>query len=199
MRGTDERKSYHHGDLRKALVDASRMLVEEKGSAHFSVAQAARAAGVSSAAPYRHFKDRDELLDAVAEAGLASLDARFAEAAAPFPSGSIDALSAIGQAYVAFAQAEPAVFRLMFAQPHKDSTSPYAAGQRCKTHLLTQVAAYMGHDEVGPDTLAAALPLWMLVHGLSFAMIDGKLADDGMDAIPIGPMLRDCTERLLRR
>lgn len=191
------KRPYHHGDLRKALVEASRALVEERGAPHFSVAQAARAAGVSSAAPYRHFKDREELLGAVAEAGLLDLAQDFADAAAPHEPGSIDALTAIGMAYVAFARREPAIFRLMFAEHLSGSEGVCDAGKACKQHLLAHVAAHLRHDTVTEDTMRAAFPLWTMVHGLSFLMIDRTGRAEELD-MPLEPMIRESTKRLLR-
>ncbi|MEM8555664.1 MAG: TetR/AcrR family transcriptional regulator [Pseudomonadota bacterium] len=193
-----EKKPYHHGDLRHALIEAAKDLVETKGAAHFSVAQAARVAGVSSGAPYRHFKDRDEMLDAVAKDGLQRLAQRFVVAADPFEEGSVEAITAIGIAYVDFAKAQPGVFRLMFAELRSESDETCAAGEACKMQLLRHVGAHLGHDTIGDATHDAAFPLWTMVHGISFLMIDGKVPAEELD-VPLDKMLSDCTRRLLAR
>ena len=196
--GAAARKAYHHGDLRRSLIAATRALVEEKGAAGFSVAEAARRAGVSTAAPYRHFKDREEMLDAVAEDGFHRLSQRFSEAAAPFPVGSVDALTALGLAYVDFALAEPAVFRLMFAEHLNKSEAVCAAGEGCKGHLLCHVAARIGRAELDREVYAAALPLWTMVHGISFLRLEGKIGpEDATEDMPIEPILRDSIAKLL--
>src|SRR4051812_37531896 len=106
--------SYHHGDLRRALVEAAAGLLEDKGHEALSLREAARLAGVSHNAPYRHFADRDALLNAVAANGFNELGARMAEAR-----GSLG-FRGVGEAYVAFALAHPRLFHLMFAGQKKD-------------------------------------------------------------------------------
>ncbi|WP_138468937.1 TetR/AcrR family transcriptional regulator [Poseidonocella sp. HB161398] len=193
---TGARKPYHHGDLRRALVDAARALVEEKGAAHFSVAQAARQAGVSSAAPYRHFRDREEMLDAVAGDGLARMAERFRLVAEGLELGSVEAVLRIGLAYIDFAVCEPAVFRLMFAELQEKSEETCAAGEACHMHLLCHVAARMGREEVDETVFAAALPLWTMVHGIAFLKLDGKFSEDCMP-VELEPILRNAVTRLL--
>src|SRR6202012_2798827 len=103
---------YHHGDLRRALLTAAGDILERDGPAALTLRAAAREAGVSPAAPYHHFKDKDELLLAVGQTGFDSL--RQALAAAATASERDDRLSALGMAYVAFAQANPALYRVMY-------------------------------------------------------------------------------------
>lgn len=196
-----KKKPYHHGDLRHALVIATRQLVEERGAAHFSVAQAARQAGVSSAAPYRHFKDREDMLDAVAEDGLSRLADDFAQATAPWDTGSVDAVVALGTAYIAFAEREPSVFRLMFAEHQNQSEAVCCAGDSCKMHLLKQVAASMGlpepdAEDLDPNLIAQAFPFWALVHGISFLVMEGKVGEEGAD-VPLDTVLRASIVKLL--
>lgn len=108
------RQSYHHGNLRQALVEATVRLIEEKGPQAFTLAEAARLAGVSAAAPYRHFTGREELLEEVARQGFEEFAARL-EAA--FDLGKPSALSAflrMGQAYLAFAAERRGFYMAMF-------------------------------------------------------------------------------------
>lgn len=192
------KKPYHHGDLRAVLIDATRDLVEQKGAAHFSVAQAARLAGVSSAAPYRHFKDREDMLDAVARDGLTRLAQSFEVATAPFEVGTIDAITAMGLAYIEFATQQPAVFRLMFSELQNHSAEVERAGDCCKVFLIGQVGAHLGAPGYHEDLHPEAFPLWALVHGIAFLTIDGKVGSSGLD-LPIETILRAATERLLSR
>jgi AcrR family transcriptional regulator len=107
-----EARPYHHGDLRRALVDAARRILEAEGPTALSLRAVAREAGVSPAAPYHHFKDKAELLDAVAQEGWDMLDqamARAREAAEP-----AEKLTALGIAYVCFARENPALYRVMY-------------------------------------------------------------------------------------
>lgn len=191
-----KKESYHHGDLRQQLVNATRLLVEEKGSMGFSVAEAAREAGVSTAAPYRHFTDRTAMLEAVAIQGMHRMGHAFDEAMDPFEDGTLDAISALGSAYVAFAKAEPGVFRLMFAAHGDASDEIMEAGQACYARLQRQVADLMGRAEIDDDVMAACLPLWTFVHGAAFLTIDAKLDKGGVD-VPMDSLIRGSTAKLL--
>ena len=92
---------YHHGELREALIGATRQLVEERGAENFTLADACRVAGVSTAAPYRHFKGKQEILDEIASRGFDELRAKSMEAVAAAGEGTLEAIVAMGQAYVA--------------------------------------------------------------------------------------------------
>src|SRR2546430_4327077 len=107
--------TYHHGDLRAGLVRAAMELLEEGGETALSLRAIARGAGVSPAAPYRHYADREALVSAVAAVGYRQLAERLA-AAHPAPS-TPEQLASVGVAYVEFALAQPALFRMMFGEP----------------------------------------------------------------------------------
>src|SRR6202012_4265946 len=106
-----EARPYHHGDLRRALIDAASRLLEAEGPSALSLRAVAREAGVSPAAPYHHFKDKGELLDAVAGEGWHMLDDTIARVRAEAASPA-DALDEIGVAYVCFARDNPAIYRV---------------------------------------------------------------------------------------
>src|SRR5436190_10168835 len=110
---TAEARPYHHGDLRRALIDAARRLLESEGPSALSLRAVAREAGVSPAAPYHHFKDKGELLDAVAGEGWSMLDEAIVAAKASAPSIHA-AMTEIGVAYVCFATNNPALYRVMY-------------------------------------------------------------------------------------
>jgi AcrR family transcriptional regulator len=107
--------SYHHGDLRQALIDACFAEVDRSGPDAISLAAIARTVGVSQAAPYRHFPDRDALLAAITAEGFRLFIAALTEASAAGPKRS--ALLRMGRAYVAFGTSRPGLYRLMFASP----------------------------------------------------------------------------------
>src|SRR3982074_3363797 len=122
--------AYHHGDLRAALVRAAIELLEESGETELSLRAVARRAGVSPAAPYRHYADRESLISAVAAVGYRELAQRLA-AAHPSPS-TPEQLASVAIAYVQFALERPALFRLMFGEPcdrdNDDRVAPTPAG-----------------------------------------------------------------------
>ncbi|MEL7461126.1 MAG: TetR/AcrR family transcriptional regulator [Pseudomonadota bacterium] len=165
--------AYHHGDLRQQLVAATRALVEAKGPDLFSVSEACRAAGVSTAAPYKHFADRTEMLVAVAMEGFGEMAEASIAAVSKHPPGSDEAISAMGVVYVEYADANPGVFKMMFAGDHQTDDLE-EAGHGCYGVVLHQVAARMGKTEIDDAVMRTAFPLWTFVHGLAFLRIDGK-------------------------
>jgi AcrR family transcriptional regulator len=176
MSDPSSKTSYHHGDLRAQLIAAVRDLVETHGPEGFSVAEAARRAGVSSAAPYKHFKDRPELLRAVASEGLDILKRDMTTAMDRYPRGSLEAVAAIGQAYVDFARRGPGVFRLVFGltEGHEEDADLQDKGMGCFAVVLEAVGAVLGMKPEDSDVQARAYILWSWVHGHSFLTIDSK-------------------------
>ncbi len=168
--------AYHHGDLRAQLIAAVRELVETHGPDGFSVAEAARRAGVSSAAPYKHFKDRHEILRGVVSEAMDRLRATMEAGAASHPHGSLEAVAAVGQAYVDFARAEPGVFRLVFGltEGHENAPDLLAKGEGCFGVVVQAVAARLDLSPGDPDVQRRAYMLWSFVHGHSFLTIDMK-------------------------
>eukprot|EP00752_Nemacystus_decipiens_P015472 g13803.t1 len=169
---------YHHGDLKTQIVEAVRRLVEEKGPDGFSVAEASRLAGVSTAAPYKHFKDRPAILQAVKEAGLVRLEARMRALSEPFPAGSFRRVDAIGQAYIDFARDEPGVFRLIFALTESQAEDDALAlrGKSCFAVIVQATADCLRRAADDAEVLRRAYMLWSFVHGHAFLVIDGKTA-----------------------
>jgi AcrR family transcriptional regulator len=148
-------RSYHHGDLRAALLAAAGEMLEKQGLASLSLREVARRAGVSHNAPYRHFPDRDSLLAALAAQGFE----QFGDALARRPRREM------GEAYVEFALEHPQRFRLMFSGVR--GASDHRAYEALKTSF-----ADLGE---GADYAAAAA--WGLVHGLAHLLLDGHFAD----------------------
>ncbi len=164
-------RGYHHGNLKEALVRAALELIAEKGPAGFTFAEAARWAGVSPAAPYRHFRDRDELLADVARRGFEL----FAQAlSAAWNDGKPETFAAfdrIGKAYLAFARSEPAYYSAMFEAGIAPDTSPELAqaGERAFSVLRNAaeaiVATMPAKDR--PPALMMGLHIWALSHGIA--------------------------------
>lgn len=169
---TSER-AYHHGDLRVALVAAA--LEQVGGADGLSLRAVARAVGVSPTAVYRHFPDKGALLGAVADAGLAQLGAA-QRAAFDAAGGGARGFNATGVAYVRFAIANPALFRLIFAKPVRDAMR-HATGERddAMTFLLANAAQLA---PAGYDAQVFALQAWSIAHGLAMLMLDGQVPVD---------------------
>lgn len=163
-------KTYHHGDLPGTLLRAAMDLLEENGATELSLRAAARRAGVSTAAPYRHFADRNALLSAIAAVGYREL-ATDLVAAHPAPK-TADDLAAIAIAYVQFALSRPGLFRVMFTEQCDPSNAE-------RVDAVTAIQEYLNSivQQVFPsaDPEAMATAVWGLVHGLAFLHLDGKL------------------------
>ena len=180
---TDQKRgSYHHGDLRAQLIEATRRLVESKGPDHFSVSEACREAGVSTAAPYKHFKNKGEMLREVAKGGMQRQHSQMMAELEPHTPGSIDRIVALGRVYTRFAAAEPGVFRLMFglSEDHDEHEELVQMGDQIFSDVQKEVAKCFDRDEVTESDVNKAFLLWSFVHGLSFLQIDGKLTKTDM-------------------
>lgn len=173
------RPTYHHGDLRSQLVAAVRELIETHGPDGFSIAQASRAAGVSSAAPYKHFKDKPEIVRAVVSEAMDRLRSAMISGSAHHPDGSLESISAIGLAYVIFAKTEPEVFRLIFGNTrgHDQTDGLLLKGQQTFGVLVTAVAKNLHLPEQSDVVRESAYILWSFVHGHAFLTIDDKRRD----------------------
>jgi AcrR family transcriptional regulator len=154
--------TYHHGALRPALLEAAGDILETDGANALSLREAARRAGVSHSAPYRHFPDRDSLLAALATEGFALL----AEGLDKRPVGDM------GLAYVEFALSHPQRFRLMFGGLLPFDKYPELRAQAEGSHASLQRA----FADLGEDATFAAAAAWSLVHGLAHLLLDGHFA-----------------------
>jgi AcrR family transcriptional regulator len=169
--GSGGPRGYHHGNLKEALLRAALELIAQKGPAGFTFAEAARWAGVSPAAPYRHFRDRDELLANVALRGFERFEVVLTRA---WDDGRPDALAALdrlGKAYLEFARSEPAYYSAMFEAGIPLSASPELreAGDRAFAVLRAaaeKLCAQMPPAK-RPPTLMVALHIWSLSHGVA--------------------------------
>jgi AcrR family transcriptional regulator len=189
---------YHHGDLREALIQATASLVEERGAENFSLADACRCAGVSTAAPYRHFRDKEEILEEIAARGFETLTQRSMAAVQEYGSGTIDGITAMGRTYVAFAVEEQALFRLMFGQRPSLKAAELVEnrGHECFDNVIGEVARYCQNNGIEGDVREIAVQLWTFVHGAASLIIDQdyeKVAPD----VDVEKMIIAATKRLL--
>jgi AcrR family transcriptional regulator len=186
--GTSERRGYHHGNLREALIDAALELIAAKGPAGFTIAEAARLAGVSPAAPYRHFRDAEALLAEVAVRGFERLEEALTKAWAngtPSPSRAFEAL---GRAYLTFARDEPAYYAAMFEAHVAPDSHPglQVAGDRA-FGVLREAAERLGAGlprERRPPALMVALHVWAMSHGVASLFVR---AGNARRKLPMAP------------
>jgi AcrR family transcriptional regulator len=186
-------RPYHHGDLAPSLRQAAREILEEEGLATFSLRSVARRAGVSHAAPYRHYASREALLADVAVEGLAELRGEIAQAAA-VPADRAETIVRVGRAYMRFAVRHAGLLRLMFG-----SELP----NRTEFTGLTEATAAIG-DEIGQaiGDSAAGLAVWSTIHGLATLILENVIdlgqTQAGMDVVPSRAeiILRGLTEAL---
>lgn len=171
MNTLKRRTSYHHGDLRAALLSAARALLDEGGVPAVSLREVARRAGVTPAACYRHFADKEALLTALAVQGFDE----FAQALRSACEGATEPFAEMGIAYVAFAVQRPGMFRLMFGPAVADrSRSPeLMASIAGATRLFERGVKSSRH--VAAEDPVGALRAWATVHGLATLAIDGML------------------------
>jgi AcrR family transcriptional regulator len=186
--GPGARRSYHHGNLREALITAALDLISKKGPAGFTFADAARAAGVSPAAPYRHFRDRDALMADVARRGFEGFADALSSAwdgGKPTPRAAFER---VGHAYLAFARKEPALFSAMFESGLSVADHPELreAGDRA-FGVLREACEALGATlpkERRPPALMMALHIWSLSHGIAALFARGDAARRPIPMMP---------------
>lgn len=188
-----KRGTYHHGDLKRALTDAALQLVQEKGPKGFTLREVARRAGVSAAAPYRHFADKAQLLAAAATQGFVQLHETLDATAAATMTNLSEQVLAMGRAYVRWAVTHPDYYQVMFGSELDKTESPevLTAGERAFDDLLDTIVRCQrgGLLPVGnPREIAG--PIWSLLHGVSMLTI-------GSDLIHVG--IREDPEALIER
>jgi AcrR family transcriptional regulator len=182
------RRGYHHGNLREALIRAALDLIAEKGPAGFTFADAARSAGVSSAAPYRHFRDRQALLADVARLGFELFEERLNRAWNEGRPDPFRAFENVGRAYLAFAREEPAFYSAMFEAglPLDGDPGLRQAADGAFAVLRQAADAFCSRlpSNRRPPALMMSLHLWALAHGIAslFARADG-----GRRKLPMTP------------
>jgi AcrR family transcriptional regulator len=181
-------RGYHHGNLKEALIRAALELIAKKGPAGFTFAEAARWAGVSPAAPYRHFRDRDELLADVARRGFDQFEAVLARAWDGGRPSAFTAFDRLGKAYLHFARTEPAYYSAMFEAgiPLETNAALRDAGDRAFAVLrgaTEQLVAALPAPS-RPPVMMMALHIWALSHGI--ASLFGR-GDAARRPLPMAP------------
>ena len=181
-------RGYHHGNLKEALMRAALELIAQKGPSGFTFAEAARWAGVSPAAPYRHFRDRDALMADVAQRGFESFAAALARALDGGKPSPRAAFERVGRAYLRFAEKEPALFSAMFESglPIGEYPELREAGDRAFGVLREACEALIATlpKEKRPPSLMMALHIWSLSHGIAALFARG---DGARRSIPMTP------------
>jgi AcrR family transcriptional regulator len=171
------RRSYHHGNLREALIEAALDMIAARGPNGFTLAEVARAVGVSGAAPYRHFRDRNALIGEIARQGFTRFAADLRAAwndGKPNPNAAIENC---GRAYLAFARREPAFYAAMFEPgfPLEDDPALLAASERAFA-VLREAAGAATNALPGPNrppSLMVALHIWSMAHGVASLFVEG--------------------------
>lgn len=185
-RPDSERRGYHHGNLKEELVKAALELITEKGANGFTVAEAARLAGVSPTAPYRHYRDKVELMADVATRGFQAFEAAQSRAWNEGRPNPWAAFQRLGQAYIAFAHEQPAYYSAMFEAGVPLDASPELrlAADRSFQMLRTACEALIATLPAGrrPPSLMMALHVWAMSHGV--AALFGR-ADAGRRSLPM--------------
>ena len=172
-------RTYHHGDLRNTLREAARAILEEEGLAGLSLRAVARRAGVSHAAPYRHYPNHEALLVELSIEGFDELRREIA-AAASAPAQEDERIAAIGAAYMRFAARRPALVRLMFGPqlPNRDSFTELAAAADA---IGVEIGTALGDTALG-------LAVWAAVHGLAMLILENVIdlgqRRSGLDVLP---------------
>lgn len=191
------RRGYHHGNLREALLEGARQLVAERGPQGFTLTEAARKAGVSPSAPYRHFKDREEVLAELCRRGFVAFGQRL-EAATAGAASPDEALARMGPAYLAFARAEPGYYAAMFTfQPAQgESFCESGAREAPLGTLASTIAGLLPRD--GRDPRLVALQVWALSHGVAMLERAG-MPSGGSGAPPAEAVLDSGVAALLSR
>ena len=164
------RCSYHHGDLRNALIVAAAELIERDGTLDFTMAEAATRAGVSAAAPYRHFTDKEELLRGVRELAILGLGHAAGETVSEYPHGSLEGILAMGHMYLAYARDKHAFFSLMWEdrgdiEERREKVAEEHGGFMV---LVNMVQAYCdAHGNTQINSLHLATQIWSMGHGIA--------------------------------
>ena len=184
-------RSYHHGDLKTAMIEAALQLVRKKGPRGFTLNEASRTAGVSVSAPYNHFKDKDALLIEIVLLGNRILGEEL-QAAADTLDPPRDRLLAVYLAYVSFAERHPDLFAVMFQSGIDKTPYPEIQALTLKAFdVAAKLAAQIEPSQTSAEQLALAI--WTMAHGFATLNVEGAIAGIGI------PEARISAEALARR
>jgi AcrR family transcriptional regulator len=169
--------NYHHGDLRNALIMAAVDLIEDSGSEEFAMSDAAKRAGVSAAAPYRHFKDKGALLEAVCDLYFIGLAEETSATRDAYPEGARECIIAMGQLYARYVLSRQAFYNLAWSREMDAQSTPQDQAERPGFHVFIGVVEAWCKKQGLADTdpLDLGIKLWALVHGLAVLEMNGQL------------------------
>lgn len=170
------KRPYHHGDLRAALIDAALLLIAEHGVKGLALSDAAHLAGVSVAAPYRHFKDKQALLAEIAGEGFAMFRDALAQAANSNQPDKVKRMVAMGMAYVDFALQHKSHFKVMWESGVAKADYPAVEQTAYQAYLLLKQAAMDLLPSAAPSRQKALVTAaWSIVHGYASLTLEGEL------------------------
>lgn len=191
---------FHHGNLRQALIDGALQILSKEGQNAITLREVARRAGVTHAAPYRHFASKEALLAAVAEEGFHLLRKEVETAMQAVTGDELDRLQEFGAAYLRFALRSPAHYRLMYGPEfatRADHPELQEASRAAFTLLLDSVRASQEAKLVRDgDAVQLGLAAWSMAHGLSLLLMDRQLEDAGVGRAQADQMARMATQTL---
>ena len=186
------RRRYHHGDLRRCLVAAATKLLDREGPHGVTLREAARQAGVSQAAPYRHFVSKEALLAAVAAEAFVALKDACAAAVVADPGDAVHRLDVVAVAYVRFAVDHPARYRLMWAPTPRGRDHPVlaAAARATGQPLLAVLEDCLPAGEVAEPAVQRMFVLWSLLHGIAGLILDEQIPHDILETVSVDALVR---------
>lgn len=198
-----QKDKYHHGDLRKALVEASLEIIGREGAEALSLRNAARTAGVSHAAPYAHFDDKEDLIAAVKDEGFKELYALLEHGLARLGPDPVDRLRGLALIYLDFARTQRAKYQIMFRRPLAKDPKPestYIGTGRAIFALLAQEVRHLHAHRGRSRTFSPELHVmtsWSTLHGLCSLWMDGPLALIAGDAVRFEVLAEQFVEYVL--
>ena len=189
----DRTDSYHHGALRRALIETGLELISEKGISGFTLREVAKRTGVSTAAPYHHFKDKAELLQAMSLEGWRMLGERFKVASSAVETPSVQ-LRAIGEEYIRFAIEYTPYFRVMsrpdlYCSEGIDDQGEMNALTVFEMLRSAVAGCFPGRKKDDPDLQEMVLHAWVMVHGFSALWIDGSIRGTSLGELGIEELI----------
>jgi AcrR family transcriptional regulator len=191
---------FHHGNLRQALIDGALQILGKDGQNAITLREVARRAGVTHAAPYRHFTSKESLLAAVAEEGFRQLRREMEAAQHAVGGDALDGLQELGHAYIRFALKSPSHYRLMYGPEFANRAEHgelQEAARAAFALLLDSVLQCQDAKLIREgDPVQQALTTWSMVHGLSLLVMDRQLEDAGVNRAQSEVVVRAATQTL---
>ena len=186
-----KKSGYHHGDLRRTLLDVSLAVIDRHGVDALNLRELAIRAGVSSGAPYHHFADRETLLAAIAEEGFSHLENAMIRERDTGPQDATSRLAALGRAYVSFATTHRGYFRVMFRDLSRVGSAQLMEAKPRAFLLLHEAMEDCQRSGVAPkgDLQPLVLTAWSAVHGVATLWIDNALPRKGLDPERLAPQV----------